>query len=262
MTFSAFGKECILKKIKDKKIEILMAGVDKDKFKPLSEAEKDFFKHQIRIPADSIVFLAVGENTKKEGMLLLLETFKNFLIKYKNKVDNAILYLITPINNNLIKFIDSEPVLKKRVFYSGSYTGIKEEVFVKFYQLSDIFISLSRGNGTGMSINEALSCGLPVIAPNHSVNPEIVNNKNCLVKGINDIESWEGGYIKYFVPDVKNAISIMYSLYKDVKDKKIQTVSNLNDWEDVTLKLKEYLLANTNENLKFNYPEPQIICAL
>lgn len=265
LTFSNFGKECILKKSENKKIKTLMAGVDKNVFKPLNKDNIEFFRFQLRIPQDAIVFLAVGENIKKEAILLTLEAFKVFSEKYKNKVDKAILYLITPMNNTLINFIDSDPVLKGKVFYSGSYVSTKEEVFIKFYQLSDIFISLSRGNGIGMSIREAQSCGLPVIASNYSVNSEIVNTEETLLKGVFDIESWDAGYIKYFVPDIKNAVSVMYSLYKDVTNNKKFHPATIDNWEDITLKLKQYLEEYSNavdEKLKFNYPEPTVICAL
>lgn len=52
-------------------------------------------------------------------------------------------------------------------------TGWPVEDLVKFYNAMDVFISTSRGEGWGLTMAEALACGVPVVATNCSSIPEV-----------------------------------------------------------------------------------------
>lgn len=54
---------------------------------------------------------------------------------------------------------------------------------LKFYQdqTADVFINVSKSEGTPVSIMEAISCGIPVIATSVGGNPEIVSNENGIL---------------------------------------------------------------------------------
>lgn len=62
-----------------------------------------------------------------------------------------------------------------------TFTGWPEEDLVGLYNAADVFITTSRGEGFGLTIAEALACGVPVIAQNVSAIPEVVGPGGILV---------------------------------------------------------------------------------
>jgi colanic acid/amylovoran biosynthesis glycosyltransferase len=61
------------------------------------------------------------------------------------------------------------------------YSG--KQALMRFYQDTslDVFVNLSATEGTPVSIMEAISCGIPVIATNVGGNPEIVSERNGIL---------------------------------------------------------------------------------
>ena len=55
-----------------------------------------------------------------------------------------------------------------------TWLGWPEQDLIGLYNAADVFISTSRGEGFGLTIAEALACGVPVIAQNASAIPEVV----------------------------------------------------------------------------------------
>ena len=64
----------------------------------------------------------------------------------------------------------------------NTWYGWPEEDLVALYNAADVFISTSRGEGFGLTIAEALACGVPVIAQNVSAIPEIVGPGGILIE--------------------------------------------------------------------------------
>jgi len=62
-----------------------------------------------------------------------------------------------------------------------SFRGWSEEDLVGLYNAADVFLTTSRGEGFGLTIGEALACGLPVVAQNVSAIPEVVGPGGILV---------------------------------------------------------------------------------
>jgi len=64
------------------------------------------------------------------------------------------------------------------------------EILVKYYQAADLYIHTSKDETFGMSILEALSCGLPVISTDSGAIPEIVEDKKTgiLIKNRDFVE--------------------------------------------------------------------------
>jgi glycosyltransferase involved in cell wall biosynthesis len=56
------------------------------------------------------------------------------------------------------------------VIFSGR---VAEEEKVRFYQIADLFVSPSSLEGFGLSVAEAMSCGLPVLVANRGALPEL-----------------------------------------------------------------------------------------
>lgn len=117
-----------------------------------------------------------------------LSKIKNFKIKWVHFGDGKLKQdIIDYCKKNLPKNIIAE--FKGRVF--------NKEV-LKFYvdEVPDLFINLSSSEGIPMSIMEAMSCSIPVIATNVGGTSEIVNNENGLLVDMNFDLIEVSGFIK------------------------------------------------------------------
>jgi glycosyltransferase involved in cell wall biosynthesis len=69
----------------------------------------------------------------------------------------------------------------------NTFHGWPEEDLVGLYNAADVFISTSRGEGFGLTIAEALACGVPVIAQNVSAIPEVVGSGGILIDPVREV---------------------------------------------------------------------------
>lgn len=64
----------------------------------------------------------------------------------------------------------------------NSFIGWEQEDLNALYNAADLFVTTSRGEGFGLTIAEALACGVPVIAQNVSAIPEVVGPGGVLLE--------------------------------------------------------------------------------
>ncbi len=65
-----------------------------------------------------------------------------------------------------------------------SLKGIEVRDLAVLYNMADVFVSNSRGEGFGLTIAEAAACGVPIIAQNISAIPEVVGPGGILIDPI------------------------------------------------------------------------------
>jgi len=126
------------------KIQTLSNGVDLKLFHPAKLSQKIILRKKYNIPLQKKIVLFVGRLVPKKGFNLLIEARSN---QYE------ILFVGTGEVSEQIKKL---PGL--------SFVGPKsQEELAEYYQLSDVFVLPSHGEGYPLSVKEALASGLPVI---------------------------------------------------------------------------------------------------
>jgi glycosyltransferase involved in cell wall biosynthesis len=131
--------------------------------------------------------------------------------------------------------------------------GEKIEELAEKYQCADVFVSTTKGEGWGLTITEAMACGIPVIAPNHTSIKEITNN-GSLMFPLNDFREYIGlqdnDRVRQIVNPDEVAEKIEYVLNADIKEvakvtkkglAKMQTLSWLSVCERLQNLLEEML---------------------
>lgn len=151
--------------------------VDIYKFCPISIKERLKLHKKLGFKKKQKIFLFVGMIEKRKGVDLLIKSyaqvFKNF--------PNTMLLLVGPtsINKENKEFFEKMKKLVQNLNIKENvvFTGLRDNVD-EYMKISDIFVFLSRREGFGTVVVEAMSTGLPVIALNiPGITEYIIQNK-------------------------------------------------------------------------------------
>ncbi|OGK25248.1 hypothetical protein A3F58_01775 [Candidatus Roizmanbacteria bacterium RIFCSPHIGHO2_12_FULL_37_9b] len=175
-------KTLIAEGVNGRKIELVRLGVDLTRFKP------NFVNNK------NITILFVGRLVEEKGILDLYEAYKN--IKYqisnlkslprwqagKTKILKLRIVGDGPLRDYLLDHIELDKLIDNVTIEQKDY-----EEMPKVYEEADIFVLPSKRTNTweeqyGMVLVEAMASGLPIIAYNTGVIPEIVGSAGVLIK--------------------------------------------------------------------------------
>lgn len=165
-------------------------GIDTDDFninkEPLIDRKDGKFR-----------FVAVGEYITRKGWDLLIPAY---LAEF-DKNDDVTLIIKSycgskrladskqTIKEDIIKYrLESPNVLYPNILFVGDI--LSNNRLPNLYTSSDCFILASRGEGFGLPIAEAMSCGIPCILPNNSAYLDFVNNTNSWLINTNGFENY------------------------------------------------------------------------
>ncbi len=157
-------------KINKNKLMTIINGVDTDRFKPLTPDSRRSLRNE----------LGLAENDKIIGTVCRLDPIKNleFLIGnmksiYEEYPECKLLIVGDgPSRENLIGCAKSFGIASK-VMFLGTKKNV-EEVLGAF----DLYACTSLSEGTSMTILEAMSCGLPIVASAVGGTPGLVDESN------------------------------------------------------------------------------------
>ncbi len=129
--------------IPEERLTVVQNGVDTDLFAPSEEPPQD----------DIIDFVYVGRLSKEKGLDVLLKAFK----RYHNENPASRLILA---GDGLFKTCLDDYLNDGSICWLGP---VPHEKVPNVLHKADIFVSAQNIGGLGMSVLEAMSCGLPVI---------------------------------------------------------------------------------------------------
>jgi len=163
----------------------IKAGVDTDRYQPVSSAQKAELRKKYGIPVDSVVALHVGHMKEGRNIQQLL------------KLDEKIFVLVV-----MSTYTESEQdtALRQRLEQRGSMKII--DTFLthieEIYQLSDVYLFPveSRGNciDAPLSAFEAASCSIPVVHTRYAELTQL-----CGKDGFYTIESFDADHLNRLV---------------------------------------------------------------
>lgn len=133
-----------------------VSPVNMNLFTCLSKEAKNELREKLNI-GDVTVFVYTGRITEQKDPMFLLESF-HYYLKRNSK---AKLFFVG--SGNLEKALHEaieKYQLDNFVFITGN---VDQNTVIQYLQVADVFLIASHGEGTSLSIAEALSCGLPVI---------------------------------------------------------------------------------------------------
>lgn len=116
--------------------------------------EKLKIKNELRIQEEK-VFISVARFIPEKGLDLLIRAFAEI------KLHNIALVLISGDRSTYIDILRTLPEeVRSRIYFPGF---MKKNRLYQYYKAADIFVLPTHHDAWGLVINEAFSCGLPVI---------------------------------------------------------------------------------------------------
>ncbi len=153
------------------KVEVIHNGVDLHHFRPIP-GKREEMRKKLGIPQNAKVVLTVRRIVYKNGIDTLIEA-ANIAVK----ANPNIVFLIVGIGPN--KMSAEEQIRQLGIEQNVIFAGfISSEELPYYYNTADFFVVPSKsGEGLPLVAEEALSCGLPVIATDVGGVGEIVTPK-------------------------------------------------------------------------------------
>ncbi|MEL6130217.1 MAG: glycosyltransferase family 1 protein [Cyanobacteria bacterium J06627_3] len=160
-------------KLNPAQIQTVPNGVDRI-FQADASGQATNFREKFSVPQDTCCLLNVGSNNPRKNIITILHVInqlrnKNFPIRFWKAGDD--------FTNDQKTFI-AEHQLDSCVSYLGKPD---KETLIQIYNAADVLVAPSTYEGFGITVIEAMACGLPVVASNVTSLPEVVNDAATLV---------------------------------------------------------------------------------
>ncbi len=145
--------------------------------------KKEALREKYAIPKEKTVFLSVALLQERKGLLGTLEVFKKIHAERKD-----FMFIIAgegPEKERILRFVEANKLGYNVIVYDYISGQKKDDIFF----LSDVFISNSKVESFGISLIEAVSHGLFVIATPVGIASDaekVFNSENCIIVPINN----------------------------------------------------------------------------
>jgi len=217
--------------IKENKLAVIPNGVDIDEFTRIPKA--NFFEKYLNGKSDYKKVIFVGRLDAQKGVEYLIRAIPKILKKY-NKVHFFILG-----NGNLENILKKLAEELKILDFLTFLDMIPLERMAEFYSSADIFCLPSIHEGFPLSIAEALSIGLVIVASATEGIPEaIIETKNGFLATPKNVTELTEKLIK--------ALTLNLDEIKNIQKNNVQLAKNNYSWEKI---IKE-IIRTYKENIE------------
>jgi len=155
-------------------------AVNPDMFKPVPKEDKEKLKEKYGLGGKFVVGL-VGRN---QGRKMHDRTIKAFAIWCKKHQD-AVLFIHADPQDGAAVFdmmaLIQQLGIQNRVLFSGMkfFRGLTYEQMNEIYNIMDVYVSSTSGEGFGVCTIEAMSCGIPILNTAYTTTDELVVEHNA-----------------------------------------------------------------------------------
>lgn len=189
VAYTPYGRtelERVLGKVRYPDIECIPHGVGPE-YRPLPPEERAKARAELMpwVAPDDIVLLNVNAHQKRKDLSRSLEILAELRRKGHR---NAKLLLHTPsmspTEHTSLRAVAEQLGLKRgahwndasEAFAPTGHAKLPESELVRLYNAADLLLTTTLGEGWGLSLTEALACGTPIAAPDHTACADILQD--------------------------------------------------------------------------------------
>lgn len=208
----------------DFRVEVIPHGIEKD-WGYTANGRKEF-RRALQVPDDAFLFGSVGRNAYYPGRKGFDRLIRAFGMA---NLPNSYLYLHTgswsesgsvPISTMLDFYSREFPDIKERVKTADDYNlvmGYSQEGMNALYSSLDCYVQPTLGEGFGIPVIEAQSCGCAVIATDCTSMPELVcPDTSMLIPGATELFTPDPAHrVLIDIPQLADAMKQIYDIKKD-----------------------------------------------
>lgn len=234
IAYSRFGQTQLQNLLPERKISYIYHGYDpKEYYKLQTVVKKSIISS--KIPDDAFIISTVGANGFRKGFDLIFMAFAKFIEKLP-KEDKAKCYLYVHTNLtgtagwNILELakmehLENNVILNKDVQNYAAFIPV--DTMRNIYNVSDIYINLSRGEGFGIPVLEAAACGARIMCADYATPPEIISDLKVPL-ACKEIRCTVNGYSG--IADINKASNLMRKVYmlRKQNPQKLQSIKMAN----------------------------------
>jgi glycosyltransferase involved in cell wall biosynthesis len=207
ITCSRFAQRLVECAIPGIRVEMIYHGVDTEIFRPLERAR----------PAPLEGKFIVGctaRNQPRKNLPSLIKAFARF----SHDKDDAVLYLHSDPNDigwDLLDLLQRYQVVNRTCISKSASTtrGVSSRKLNEIYNLFDVMVLPTAGEGFGLPILESMAAGVPVIATGYSSCVELLEGRGELIK-VKDFMTAGRHNVEYAIPDIDDLVCKLNLLYR------------------------------------------------
>lgn len=192
------------------RIRVFNNGIDTSLFYPVVEDVKNSLREKLNLPKEKLIFMWCSQDREKKGLEIILDSWLQLQKKYSDKIELIVLGSTKKIDSKNVKVIG-------RVDYN---------LLPQYYQSSDVFLFPTLCHeGFGLSLLEAMSCGLYCIASDNGAVKEVTNNGKLakLIQYPNIVNEWTKA-ISETIDDYSKNVSNPY------REDCLKDIFEISDW--------------------------------
>lgn len=172
----------------------------------------------------------VNKNQARKCIDRTIQIFAKFLVKYKIPSHLFLKCKSTDNNISLMSIINAYGISNYISFIENK---VDDKTLRELYNMSDVFMTTSSGEGHGLSITEAMQCKTPVLIPLHTSAYDILgdNYKRGWYIECNDTSYIEGS--NRYLCDIDNGVEQLkriYDLQQKTHKHDLDKVDNAYEW--------------------------------
>ena len=228
-------------------------GVNKPVFVFPHGIDPEVFKYSERIKSDIFRFLYVGECSDRKGIFQLLDAF---IFEFKNN-ENVELHIKS---NNDMLFYGGDKIKQiikshKNIYWHTGNEG--HDYVLDLYRQSHAYVYPSRADTFGMTLLEAMACGLPVISTDEPGATELIKGRYYPIRTdlvpVKDHPWMLGEWGEPNVKDLKLTMKYLYESYYDeisnLKENSDYVIENYS-WDKVVGEFEKSILPKLKKKTK------------
>lgn len=216
VAMAKFGQEQV-KEVHGLDTLFIPHAVDVNNFYPLKSEEKQILKTKYGLQGKFVV----GTVARNQGRKMLDRTIKTMAELAKHEPDIVLFMHTDP--DDLAQVSDLRQLIRRynlenRIIFSGMkyFNGVEYKEMNNIYNVMDVFLLTTSGEGFGVPIIEAMSCGIPTIVTDYTTTKELViDNGQCGEAARLSDELTGSWNVERGIMDIKDAADKIIKLYKD-----------------------------------------------